>query len=60
MKKLQLPIKKYSVSIRLLTEKGSIHTDLRTSCAQFLGKGSQYREEDFSFGLYFLLVRKSR
>ena len=26
--------------------KDSIHTDLRTSHAQFLGKGSQYREED--------------
>ena len=39
-------MKKYSVSIRLLTVKNNIHTDLRTSHAQFLGKGSQYGEED--------------
>ena len=39
-------MKKYSVSIRLLTVKDNSHTDLRTSYAQFLGKGSQCREED--------------
>ena len=26
--------------------KDNIHSDLRTSHAQFFGKGSQYREED--------------
>ena len=26
--------------------KDNIHTDLRTSHTQFLGKGSHYREED--------------
>ena len=40
-------MKKYSLSIRLLTVKDDIRTDLRTSHAQFLGKCSQYREEDF-------------
>ena len=30
----------------LLTVKDNIHTDLRTSHAKFLGKGSQDREED--------------
>ena len=39
-------MKKYSVSIKLLTLKDNIHTDLRTSHAKFLGKGSQHREED--------------
>ena len=39
-------MKKYSVSIRLLIVKDNIDTDLRTSHSQFLGKGSQYREED--------------
>ena len=39
-------MKKYSVSIRLLTVKDNSHTALRTSHAQFSGKGSQYREED--------------
>ena len=38
--------KKYSVSIRLLIVKDNSHTDLRTSHAQFLGNGSQYREND--------------
>ena len=33
--------------MRLLTVKDNIHADLRTSHAHFLGKGSQYREEDF-------------
>ena len=31
-------MKKYSVPIRLLTVKDNIHTDLRTSHTQFLGK----------------------
>ena len=35
MKKLQLPIKKSSVSVRLLTVKYNSHTDFRTSRAQF-------------------------
>ena len=39
-------MKKYSVSVRLLTMKDNSHTDLRTSHGQFLGKGSQYGEED--------------
>ena len=43
MKKIIVTNEKYSVSIRLLTVKDNIHTDLRTSHAQFLGKGSQYR-----------------
>ena len=34
------------MSIRLLTVKDNIHTDLRASHAQFLEKGRQYREED--------------
>ena len=46
MKNLQLPMKIYCISIRLLTVKNSNHADLRTSHAQLLGKGSQYREED--------------
>ena len=46
MKKIIATDEKYSVSIRLLTVKDNIHTDLRTSHAQFLRKGSQYREED--------------
>ena len=36
-----------SVSIRLLTVKNNSHTDLRTSLAQLLEKGCQYREEDY-------------
>ena len=32
--------------MKLLTVKDNSHTDLRTSHSQFLGKGSQYREED--------------
>ena len=46
MKKIIATDEKYSVSVRLLTMKDNIHTDLRTSHAQLLGKGSQYREED--------------
>ena len=38
IKNLQLPMKKYSVSIRLLTVKNNSHTDLRTSHAQLSGK----------------------
>ena len=40
-------MKKYSVSIRLLTVKNNSHTDRRTSHAQFSEKGCQYREEDY-------------
>ena len=47
MKKIPLPMKKYSVSIRLLTVKSNSHTNLRTSHAQLSGKGCQYREEDY-------------
>ena len=39
-------MKKYSMSTRFLTVEDNNHTDLRTSHAKFLGKGSQYREED--------------
>ena len=39
-------MKKYSVSVRPLMVKDNIQTDLRTTYAQFLRKGSQYREED--------------
>ena len=46
-KNLQLPMKKYSVSIRLLTITNNSHTDLRTSHAQISGKGCQYKEEDY-------------
>ena len=46
MKKLQLPMKKYSVSVRLLTVKYNSHTDFRTSRAQFSRKGCQYRKEE--------------
>ena len=47
MKNLQLPTKKYSVSIRLLTVKNNSHMDLKTSHAQLSEKGCQYREEDY-------------
>ena len=40
-------MKKYSVSIRLLTVKNNSHTNLRTSHAQLSEKGRQYREEDY-------------
>ena len=46
MEKVIITDEKYSMSIRLLTVKDDIHMDSRTSHAQFLGKGSQYREED--------------
>ena len=38
MKNLQLPMKEYSVCIRLLTVKDDSHTDLGTSHAQLLEK----------------------
>ena len=47
MKKIPLPMKKYSVSVRLLTVKNNSHTNLRTSDAQLSEKGCQYREEDY-------------
>ena len=40
-------MKKYSVSIRLLTVKSNSHMDLRTSHAQPLGKGCQHGEDDY-------------
>ena len=43
MKKMTDTDKKYFM---LLTTKNISHTDLRTSDAQLLGKGCQYREED--------------
>ena len=46
MKKLQLQMKTYSVSIRLLTVKNNSHADMRTSHAQRLEKSFQHREED--------------
>ena len=46
-KHVQLSMKRYSVSIRLLTAKNNSRTDLRTSHAQLLEKGCQYREEDY-------------
>ena len=46
MKKIIVTDEKYSVSIRLLTMKDDIHTDLKTSQAQLLRKSSQYREEN--------------
>ena len=45
-KKLQLQMKKYFVSIRLLTIQNDSHTDLRTSRALLTEKGCQYREKD--------------
>ena len=39
-------MKKYSVSIKLLTVKNNSHADMRTSHAQLLGKGFQHGEED--------------
>ena len=38
MKKIIFTDEKYSVSMRLLTVKDNIHTELRTSHAQVLGK----------------------
>ena len=46
MKNLQLPMKKYSVSVRPLTVKNNSHADMRTSYAQLLEKGFQHGEED--------------
>ena len=43
---LQLPMKKYSMSVRLLTLKDNSHADMRTSPAQLLEKGCQHGEED--------------
>ena len=40
-------MKKYSMSIRLLTIKNSSHADMRTSRAQLLEKGCQRGEEDY-------------
>ena len=45
--KLQLPMKKFSMSIRLLTVKNNSHTDLRTSNAHLSQKSCQYGEEDY-------------
>ena len=45
LKSLQLPMKKYSMSIRLLTIKNNSHADMRTSHAQLLEKGCQHGEE---------------
>ena len=39
-------MKKYSVSIRLLTVKNNSHADMSTSHAQLLEKGFQHGEED--------------
>ena len=46
MKKMQLSMKKYNVSIRLLTVQNNSHGDMTTSHAQFLEKGFCHREED--------------
>ena len=46
MKNLQLPMKKYSISLTLLTVKNNSHADMRTSHAQLLEKGCQHGEED--------------
>ena len=40
-------MKKYSVSIRLLTEKNNSHTGLRTYHPQLSEKGCQREEEDY-------------
>ena len=45
-KNLQLPMKKYSMSIRLFTVKSNSYEDMRTSYAQVLEKGCQHEEED--------------
>ena len=45
-KNLQLPMKKYSLSIRLLTVKNSGNADLRTSHAQLSKKACQPKEDD--------------
>ena len=46
MKKLQLPMKRYPMSVRLLTVKNNSHADMTTSRAQFLEKDRQHGEED--------------
>ena len=45
-KNLQLPMKKYSMSVRLLTVKNNSHADMRTSHAHPLEQGCQHGEED--------------
>ena len=40
-------MKKYSVSIRLLTVRNNSHMDWKTSQPQLLEKICQYREEDY-------------
>ena len=47
MKNFTVTDEKYSLSIRLLSIKNNSHTDLRTSHAQLLEKGCQYKEEDY-------------
>ena len=47
-------MKKYSMSIRLLTVKNNSHTDWRTSHAQLSGKGCQYREGDYENKFFFI------
>ena len=46
MKNLRSPMKKYSLSIRVLTEKNNSHMDLRTSQVHLSEKGCRYGEED--------------
>ena len=46
IKNLQLPMKKYSMSVRLLTVKNNSHEEMRTSHAQLLEKGCQHGDED--------------
>ena len=46
IKNSELPMKKYSVSLRPLTVENNSQTDLRTSHPQLSGKVCQYREED--------------
>ena len=46
MKKLQLTMKKYSISVKLLTVKNNSHADMRTSDVQLLEKGFQHEEKD--------------
>ena len=57
-------MKKYSVSVRLLTVKGNIHADLRTSHAQFLGKAVSVERKTpktkFCYKKNTLQVRKTR
>ena len=46
-KNLQLPMKKYFMSVKLLNVKNNSHADMTTSHTQLLGKGCQHGEEDF-------------